>query len=69
MSVGYENVRIWTISPNNNIINGYSVYLGKMSRNVTYNDSCIVETVAGNYGFVCDSEGYVTKININEKKM
>jgi hypothetical protein len=55
ISYGYENIRLWTISSNNNIINGHSVYLGKMARNVTYNDCCVIETIAGTYAFVCDT--------------
>lgn len=42
ISIGYENIRLWAINPTNNIINGYSIYLGKMARNVTYNDCCVV---------------------------
>jgi hypothetical protein len=40
-----------------------------MARGVTYNDCCIVETIAGAYAFVADSQGYVTKVNLGEKKM
>ena len=25
--------------------------------------------MVGTYAFVCDSEGYVTKVNVNDKKM
>ena len=66
LTYGYENIRIWKIIPEKSLITGTSLYLGKMNQKNHYTDSCLVPS---SIAFVTDSNGYITKISLEEGKM
>ena len=60
VTYGFENIRIWKPSVENGILNGVSLYLGKMNIKVTYKGAC---QISEDIIFVIDSNGYLTSIN------
>jgi hypothetical protein len=66
---GYENVRLWKVNNQTGVINSMNVYLGQTNRKVKYNACCVTQTNSQYIAHLCDSNGYLTSININEGKM
>ena len=66
LTYGYENIRIWKIIPEKSLITGTSLYLGKMNQRNNYTDGCLVPPCTA---FVTDSNGYITKVSLEEGKM
>ena len=66
LTYGYENIRVWKINEEKSLITGNTLFLGKMNFKTTYTSSCMV---SDDLALVSDTNGYITKVSIEEHKM
>ena len=65
LSFGFENIRLWRVNSQKNIIQGSSIYLGQTNRKVKYTSAIMVKSLQDNLSFITDSNGFITTLSIS----